>query len=73
MLGPNVLVAPVVTEHARWRAVYLPRGCWVEPETGRRLSGPGSRRVAAPLGRLPYFFRCGTRPFAASGASASDS
>ena len=73
MLGPNVLVAPVVTEHARSRAVYMPRGCWVEPETGRRLSGPGSRRVAAPLGRLPYFFRCGTRPFAASGASASDS
>jgi hypothetical protein len=24
---------------------------------------------AAPLGRLPYFFRCGTRPFAASRAS----
>ena len=42
-------------------------------DRARRSSGPGSRRVAAPLGRLPYFFRCGTRPFAASGASASDS
>lgn len=71
MLGPDVLVAPVVDEGARSRRVYLPRGCWVEPETGRRLSGPGSRRVAAPLGRLPYFFRCGTRPFAASRASSS--
>jgi alpha-glucosidase len=49
--------------------VYLPRGCWVEPETGRRLSGPATRRVAAPLARLPYFFRCGTRPFAATRAS----
>jgi sulfoquinovosidase len=69
MLGPHVLVAPVVKEGARSRTVYLPRGCWVEPETGRRLSGPATRRVAAPLGRLPYFFRCGTRPFAASKAS----
>jgi alpha-glucosidase len=69
MLGPDVLVAPVVTEGARSRAVYLPRGCWVEPETGRRLSGPATRRVAAPLARLPYFFRCGTRPFAATRAS----
>jgi len=59
MLGPNVLVAPVVTEGARARRVYFPRGCWVDPRTGRRRSGPGSARVAAPLGDLPYFIRCG--------------
>ena len=64
MLGPDVLVAPVVEQGARGRSVYFPRGCWREPETGRRFRGPASRRVAAPLARLPYFFRCGTRPFA---------
>jgi alpha-D-xyloside xylohydrolase len=63
MLGRDVLVAPVVVEHARGRGVYFPRGCWREPESGRVVTGPGSERVAAPLGRLPYFFRCGTTPF----------
>jgi alpha-glucosidase (family GH31 glycosyl hydrolase) len=65
MLGPDVLVAPVVVPGARARRVYFPRGCWVEPRSGRRLTGPASVRVAAPLGRLPYFFRCGRRPWAA--------
>jgi alpha-glucosidase (family GH31 glycosyl hydrolase) len=63
LLGPNVLVAPVVEAGARTRRVYLPRGCWRSPATGRRLSGPGYRQVAAPLEELPYFLRCGTRPF----------
>jgi sulfoquinovosidase len=67
MLGPNVLVAPVVSEGARTRMVYFPRGCWASPETGRRVSGRRSARVAAPLATLPYFFRCGTRPFRAPG------
>ena len=61
MLGPNLLVAPVVAAGARSVRAYLPRGCWRSP-AGRRLQGPGRRRVAAPLGRLPYFVRCGTRP-----------
>ena len=71
LLGPDVLVAPVVQEGVRSRTVYFPRGCWVEPQSGRRYGGRALRRVAAPLGRLPYFFRCGTRPFAAPSASAS--
>ena len=28
-----------------------------------RYRGPGGRPCAAPLGELPYFFRCGSRPF----------
>jgi alpha-D-xyloside xylohydrolase len=67
MLGPDVLVAPVVTEGARSRDVYFPRGCWRSPASGRRFRGPRSRTVAAPLGRLPYFMRCGARPFARGG------
>jgi alpha-glucosidase (family GH31 glycosyl hydrolase) len=67
MLGPDVLVAPVVEQGARGRRVYFPRGCWVQPQTGRRVRGPVARRVAAPLGRLPYFVRCGTRPLRQAG------
>ena len=63
LLGPDVLVAPVVVRGARSRVVYFPRGCWRQPATGLRFRGPSSARVSAPLARLPYFFRCGTRPF----------
>ena len=63
MLGPDVLVAPVVTEGARHRRVSLPRGCWTGPRGGKQFRGPARVRVAAPLGVLPYFFRCGKRPF----------
>jgi alpha-D-xyloside xylohydrolase len=65
MLGPDVLVAPVVEEGATSRDVYFPRGEWVHPETGERFSGPRTVEFAAPIDRLPYFFRAGTSPFAA--------
>jgi alpha-glucosidase len=66
MLGPDVLAAPVVEQGAQARDVYLPRGCWEAGDTGERRNGPATVRVAAPLARLPYFFRCGTQPFGAS-------
>ena len=63
LLGSNVLVAPVATEGATSRTVALPRGCWVHEPSGQRFSGPGGATVPAPLGALPYFFRCRTHPF----------
>jgi alpha-D-xyloside xylohydrolase len=63
MLGDDVLVAPVVTQGATQREVYFPKGCWEHGETGARFTGPKTETVEAPLGRLPYFTRCGTRPF----------
>ena len=62
LLGDDILVAPVVKQGATERQVYFPRGCWRHGETGARFSGPRSRAVAAPLGRLPWFIRCGRRP-----------
>ncbi|HEX2128581.1 MAG TPA: TIM-barrel domain-containing protein, partial [Solirubrobacterales bacterium] len=64
LLGRDVLVAPVVKEGATSRRVYFPRGCWREHGNGRRFRGRAYAEVAAPLGRLPWFRRCGTRPFA---------
>jgi len=66
-LGPDVLVAPVVTQGAASRRVYFPAGCWRMPTTGHRYTGRRYDTVSAPLTVLPYFFRCGTRPFPAPG------
>src|SRR4051812_43524030 len=60
VVGASLLVAPVVTEGAVSRSVYFPRGCW--RGAGLRVRGPGPRTVAAPLTRLPYFVRCGSKP-----------
>ncbi len=61
MLGPDLVVAPVVTQGAVVRSVLLPPGCW-RAETGGALRGGHSFRVRAGLTTLPYFTRCGTRP-----------
>lgn len=63
MLGPDVLVAPIVEQSASSRSVYFPPGCWHDPTTGQTVSGPASAEVDAELSELPFFFRCGTRPF----------
>jgi alpha-glucosidase (family GH31 glycosyl hydrolase) len=62
LLGPDLLVAPVVTEGASARSVYLPRGCWRSALNGAVARGPRALRVTAPLIRLPYFTRCATHP-----------
>jgi len=63
LLGPDVLVAPVVTEGATSRPVYFPQGCWRSPDSGLEVTGPRTVTVPAPIDTLPYFFRCGTAPF----------
>jgi alpha-D-xyloside xylohydrolase len=63
MLGDDVLVAPVVKQGAASRDVWFPPGCWRDPESGTEYAGGRSHAVAAPLTKLPYFFRCGTAPF----------
>lgn len=63
LLGPNVLVAPVVEQGASRRNVYLPQGCWKHVDTGAQFEGPRDVTVPAPIDSLPYFFKCGTSPF----------
>ncbi|HEX2087531.1 MAG TPA: TIM-barrel domain-containing protein [Solirubrobacteraceae bacterium] len=62
LLGDDVLVAPVMRRGATRRSVALPRGCWQREGTGGRLRGGRTISVDAPLSRLPWFVRCGTRP-----------
>ncbi len=63
LLGPDVLVAPVVVKGATTRKVVFPPGCWRDPVAGRRFDGPVTATVPAPIDRHPYFFRCGQTPF----------
>jgi alpha-glucosidase len=61
MLGPSLLVAPVVTEGAVTRSVYLPAGSnWVDYHTDLTYGGGQHVTVPAPLERIPVFVREGT-------------
>ena len=59
MLGPLLLLAPVLERGARSRTVYLPPGVWLDWHDDARHVGPKHLRVAAPLDRLPMFLRGG--------------
>ncbi len=59
-LGPDLLVAPVLVEGARRRAVYLPAGTWTEFHDPQRTHAGGRFvEMAAPLGRMPLLVREG--------------
>jgi alpha-glucosidase (family GH31 glycosyl hydrolase) len=68
LIGPSLLVAPVVTAGALSRSVYLPEGRWLrafddENDTRPRAAPLDGRRVetvAASLTEAPIFARAGT-------------
>ncbi len=57
MLGPDLLVAPVVTDETTARSLYLPPGRWFHVWTGEEYQGPVTVEVAAPIGQPPVFSR----------------
>lgn len=59
MLGPSLLVAPVLDEAATTRSVYLPEGRWFEVRSGAIYDGPATIDVGVTLGALPMFAREG--------------
>jgi alpha-D-xyloside xylohydrolase len=60
MLGPDVLVAPVIEEGAREREVYLPTGAsWLDAWTGEPVEKSGWVTAPAPLERIPVYLRKG--------------
>jgi alpha-glucosidase (family GH31 glycosyl hydrolase) len=61
MLGPDVVVAPVVTKGALARDLYLPAGKWRDLESGQVKEGAQwLRKHPAPLSVLPVFVREGS-------------
>lgn len=58
LLGPSLLVAPVVVAGASDRSVYFPRGHWLPLFAGApsaAVDGPAAKTIAAPLGELPVY------------------
>lgn len=60
LLGASVLIAPILSEGARERQVYLPAGEWIDERTLRTYTGPVTIRVSAPLSDCPTFARIGS-------------
>jgi alpha-D-xyloside xylohydrolase len=59
LLGPDVLVAPIVELGVRGRSLYLPPGRWVDAWSRGGHDGPATITVEAPLERIPVFLRDG--------------
>ncbi|HMK97567.1 MAG TPA: glycoside hydrolase family 31 protein, partial [Acidimicrobiales bacterium] len=60
MFGRDLLVAPVLEQGARSRAVYLPAGArWADAWTGEAVPDGTTIVAEAPLDRLPLFLRDG--------------
>jgi len=59
LLGPDILVAPVVEKGARRRRLLVPPGRW-RGDDGSVVSGPTSVEIDAALDRLPWYRRIGS-------------
>ena len=57
MFGSNIMVAPVSTQGASSRSVYLPAGKWIDLWRGQMLTGPVTTNWAAPISQIPAFYR----------------
>ncbi len=61
LLGPDLLVAPVIEAGAQVWPVYLPEGCdWVHLWSGMTRMGGQTVTVASPIGEPPLFARVGS-------------
>ena len=59
LLGPNLLVAPVLHPSQRRRNIVLPPGRWIDFHTGQTYAGGRTAGVAAPLAHTPLLVRAG--------------
>lgn len=58
MFGTDILAAPVMEYGRRSREVYLPAGSkWKEEITGKTFEGGCTVQAAAPLEKIPVFYR----------------
>lgn len=60
LVGPNLLVAPVVHQGETRRMVYLPEGQWYDYWTREKITGPVWFIREAPLDVCPIFVKAGS-------------
>jgi alpha-D-xyloside xylohydrolase len=60
LLGPSLLVAPILEEGLMSRQVYLPRGTWYNFWTGTPYEGGRWIHIPTQLDSLPLFVKAGT-------------
>lgn len=59
LLGPDLLVCPVISAGAEHQDVYLPKGNWVDFWTGETHSGGAWKTLPVSLEHIPLFVRAG--------------
>jgi alpha-glucosidase len=59
LLGPDLLVAPVLEPGQTARQVYLPAGDWLDWHTGERHAGGRWIVAPTPMERIPLYARAG--------------
>lgn len=60
MLGRDILVAPIITEGAAGREVWLPQGIWYDFWSGERYKGNSKKYVGCSYSKIPVFIREGS-------------
>lgn len=60
MVGNNVMIAPILSPAVTDRAVYFPKGDWVDFFVGKEYEGSKVHLVHAELDQLPIFIKKGT-------------
>ena len=64
MYGSDILVAPIVEEHAVFRKVYLPKGStWTHAGTGEVYEGGQWVEVKAEIDTFPIFLQDGKQSY----------
>ncbi|CAM3506053.1 MULTISPECIES: glycoside hydrolase family 31 protein [Saccharibacillus] len=62
MLGPDLLIAPILQADVRGRDVYLPAGAtWTDAYSGETLDGGRAIFADAPIERIPVYVRDGAK------------
>ena len=57
LVGDQILVAPVLTQNATCRNIYIPRGFWIDFYTRKQYTGPSwIINYPAPIKKIPLFF-----------------
>lgn len=59
LLGPNLLVAPVITAGATTQQLYVPAGEWHDLWYSAAFSGPNMKQYGVPLDAIPVYARPG--------------